>query len=90
MGRVVRQYFHKALSLKGLWELCKYLILNRLRPHNKTEEEKNQEKKKKNQLATAAWKRRQGRWQAAQRSEATAEAQQRPKGLTLLTLECLP
>ena len=48
MGRVVRQDFHKALSLKGLRELCKYLILNRLRPHNKTEEEKNQEKKKKN------------------------------------------
>ena len=53
MGRVVRQDFHKALSLKGLRELCKYLILNRLRPHNKTEEEKNQEKKKKNPAGRA-------------------------------------
>ena len=47
MGRVVRQDFHKALSLKGLRELCKYLILNRLRPHNKTEEEKKPGKKEK-------------------------------------------
>ena len=45
---IVRGDLHKALSLNGLRELCKYLILNRLRPHNKTEEEKNQEKKKKN------------------------------------------
>jgi len=60
MGRFVRQDFHKALSLKGLRELCKYLILNRLRPHNKTEEEKNQEKKKKNPGGRAAWRGRQG------------------------------
>jgi len=46
MGRFVRQDFHKALSLKGLRELCKYLILNRLRPHNKTEEEKTRKKRK--------------------------------------------
>jgi len=44
----VRGDLHKVLSFNGLRVLCKYLVLNRLRPHNKTEEEKNQEKKKKN------------------------------------------
>jgi len=46
--RVVRGDLHKVLSFNGLQGLCMCLVLNRLRPHNKTEEEKNQEKKKKN------------------------------------------